>query len=248
MWQRLKQIFDQEAQLPTIQDRNEVLRIFYSFRIGQEAHVNYLEVAKKNWRITYLNKKPVMSPGTRGTFDDCGVMPSCLVDNQLYYTGWTKRQKTPYTQAIGSAIFDERKNRFIKNGPPILTTTYLANSPFVIGKKMWFCNGTGWTGDKPTYQICRATYNKSWCVDNGFQPLGNAKSMNSRPFVRGRNIYFAKKTVNGNYSIYMNNEKILGPGKDWDSEMVCYPYLIGSFMFYNGNGYGRSGIGIAECI
>lgn len=45
-----------------------------------------------------------------------------------------------------------------------------------------------------------------------------------------------------------------GPGLDvsesgWDSEMVCYPFILdhagNRYMFYNGNGYGRTGFGIA---
>ena len=36
----------------------------------------------------------------------------------------------------------------------------------------------------------------------------------------------------------------------WDSEMICYPYVFihnnEIFMVYNGNGYGRSGFGIAK--
>lgn len=36
---------------------------------------------------------------------------------------------------------------------------------------------------------------------------------------------------------------------DWDSEMRCYPYVVEHdgqrFMFYNGNGYGATGIGLA---
>ena len=35
----------------------------------------------------------------------------------------------------------------------------------------------------------------------------------------------------------------------WDSEMICYPYVIHindkTYMFYNGNGFGRSGFGYA---
>jgi len=35
----------------------------------------------------------------------------------------------------------------------------------------------------------------------------------------------------------------------WDSTMVCYPYVLEfdgkTHMFYNGNGFGRSGIGYA---
>jgi hypothetical protein len=38
----------------------------------------------------------------------------------------------------------------------------------------------------------------------------------------------------------------------WESEMVEYPYLVShrdsTYMFYNGNGYGKSGIGLAQLI
>jgi hypothetical protein len=36
----------------------------------------------------------------------------------------------------------------------------------------------------------------------------------------------------------------------WDSEMICYPYIVKNdnkyLMFYNGNGFGKSGFGYAE--
>lgn len=36
----------------------------------------------------------------------------------------------------------------------------------------------------------------------------------------------------------------------WDSDMICYPHIVEAngkyFMFYNGNGFGRSGFGYAE--
>jgi hypothetical protein len=39
---------------------------------------------------------------------------------------------------------------------------------------------------------------------------------------------------------------------DWDNEMQCYPYVVmiegRHYMFYNGNGFGRSGFGLAEWI
>lgn len=38
--------------------------------------------------------------------------------------------------------------------------------------------------------------------------------------------------------------------KGWDSEMICYPFIFehkkNKYMLYNGNGYGKSGFGIAK--
>ena len=49
-----------------------------------------------------------------------------------------------------------------------------------------------------------------------------------------------------------NDEKVLlntSPKGSWDSDMLCYPFLIDysdkRYMLYNGNDYGKSGIGLA---
>jgi hypothetical protein len=38
--------------------------------------------------------------------------------------------------------------------------------------------------------------------------------------------------------------------KDWDSEMVCYPFVFiyknDKYMLYNGNNYGKTGIGLSK--
>lgn len=247
-------IFHKEAQLPTIQDRNEVLRIFYSFRILSESYINYIEVRKKDFSLAWENKDPVLSPGSRGLFDDSGVMPSCIIDDELYYTGWSLREKTPYAHAIGHAIFDDTKNKFIKTSDgPILDKSenipYLANSAFVIKDRMWFCNGTGWINNNPTYQICCATkINGIWIYDKNFPPIGNKNEMNSRPFVKDGEIYYAKKTVNENYSIFIGDKQILKHSNNhWENKMVCYPYFFEDYMFYNGNDYGKTGIGVLKC-
>lgn len=51
---------------------------------------------------------------------------------------------------------------------------------------------------------------------------------------------------------WVRNDDCAGikPSPDgWDSAMICYPYLVTvdeqTYMFYNGNGFGRSGIGYA---
>jgi hypothetical protein len=48
----------------------------------------------------------------------------------------------------------------------------------------------------------------------------------------------------------MDDEVSLEPSKKgWDAEMVEYPYVFDHqgtrYMLYNGNGYGKSGIGLA---
>lgn len=44
--------------------------------------------------------------------------------------------------------------------------------------------------------------------------------------------------------------ELVGSTEEWEREMQCYPYVIDvagkRYMFYNGNGFGRSGIGLAE--
>jgi hypothetical protein len=39
---------------------------------------------------------------------------------------------------------------------------------------------------------------------------------------------------------------------DWDSKMIAYPYVISlglkKILFYNGNGFGKTGFGYAEQI
>lgn len=49
------------------------------------------------------------------------------------------------------------------------------------------------------------------------------------------------------------NDNVIDISDDgWDNFMVCYPYLIRNdnqmLMFYNGNGFGKSGIGVCENI
>jgi len=39
---------------------------------------------------------------------------------------------------------------------------------------------------------------------------------------------------------------------DWDSKMIAYPYVVHDgrrhLMFYNGNGFGATGFGVAELL
>ena len=50
----------------------------------------------------------------------------------------------------------------------------------------------------------------------------------------------------------LHSLELIGQEESWEREMQCYPYVIEigakRYMFYNGNGFGRSGFGLAEWV
>jgi hypothetical protein len=257
MWHKIKRIYTGYAQLPTVIEHLGYLRIFYSYRINGKSVINYFEIDPLSLKITYENKRPVFNIGEKGCFDDSGVMPSCIISDLLYYTGWNiNKGNVPYGHGIGIAKFNYKLNKFerMSKGPVLdrnENIPYLANSPFVKNNKMYFCNGTGWHKDMPLYNICIAMYKKSWIVKEKI--TGGDKEACSRPFLEKNFLYFSKKNFTKNYEIFKYNiatkktNKVLSKSKKgWDSEMVCYPWITNDIMFYNGNNYGETGIGIAK--
>jgi hypothetical protein len=122
------------------------------------AHGGYVKIDINNpANILYMTKKPTLDLGDVGCFDDCGVMPSCIVHHNgkkyMYYTGWTQQKVTPFSFFIGLAISrDGRKTYERYSKAPIFGRTYhdpyLTASPWVIIEngvwRMWYVSGTGW--------------------------------------------------------------------------------------------------------
>ena len=113
---------------------------------------------------------PIMELGKLGTFDDSGIMPSCLIKNQerlfMYYIGWNPQVTVSYRLSIGLAISTDNGLSFKKySDAPIcdrsLQEPYFNTAPFVIldkGKwKMWYISCTGWEiindYPEPSYHI-----------------------------------------------------------------------------------------------
>lgn len=107
--------------------------------------------------IRYITEKPTLDLGELGCFDDCGVMPSCIVNYKglqyLYYTGWIKAVTIPFLFFIGLAISKDGGKTFQRfSKAPVLGRNfhdpYLTASPWVIREnrkwRMWYVSGTGW--------------------------------------------------------------------------------------------------------
>jgi len=67
-----------------------------------------------------------------------------------------------------------------------------------------------------------------------------------------KNSYRIKKATSNDGIIWKKNNSIevdINNDSDWDNIMVCYPFIIQNenklIMFYNGNGFGKTGIGYA---
>ncbi len=101
--------------------------------------------------------EPLLQPGTRGGFDDSGVMTSCLVrqgdQEYLYYQGWSLGVTVPFYVFVGCATRRSGES-FVRASPsPVMGRDkhdpYMCSSPWVMvdeGRwRMWYVSNRGWT-------------------------------------------------------------------------------------------------------
>lgn len=230
-----------------------------------------------NNRQLVLSSGPIGCFDDCGVMPSC-IFKDCHGLTYMCYTGWSRSEKVPYRHSIGllvkkGDVWVKEKSPII--GQDRLDS-YLCNSAFVYRNEIYYCSGTGWLEDFPVYNISKRSLLRpnlvsnelKWnVVDNlGVQAI-------SRPCVvnlHGRTfVFYSYKTKNTNYKMgvavekhqYLSCERVdvgnyileksseIG---DWDYEMVCYPYVVEingkAHMFYNGNGYGASGVGYATWV
>jgi len=188
MWQKIDHIYNvsgkyrwnqTHAQLPTIDSISKNRwRIYFSTRdaLGK-SRISFIDVEAGNpQNILYEHHKPVLDLGELGTFDDSGVMPSCVISNgnkkYLYYTGWTTRKTVPYHNSIGLAISYNGGKSFERysNGPIFGTThtePHFTGTSWVMIEndvwKNWYMSCTKWkminNKPEPYYHIKYAESN-----------------------------------------------------------------------------------------
>lgn len=169
------------------------------------------------------SREPLLSLGRPGAFDDCGVMPHCVLDVDgviyMYYTGWSLAVVVPFLFYIGLATSSDGGRTFIRRSEaPILGRTpsepFLTAAPWVIREyglwRMWYISGVRWElveGGQPKH-FYRVNYAESqdgehWnpiCVAIDFEDDEYAMA---RPMVRrtvyGYEMWFCSRGGEGTY-------------------------------------------------
>lgn len=155
------------AQVPVALVKEDKIRVFFASRKQQNFSLTtYVDLDIDNpAKILYLNPNPILDPGASGSFDEFGIMPSCVIEKDhlvyLYYCGWARGHSVPYSNYTGLAISEDGGNTFKKYSPgPILDRTpfeiYSATTPCIYyDNKTWhmfYSSGTHWTKINDWYE------------------------------------------------------------------------------------------------
>lgn len=175
------------AQVPVVDVLKDRLRIYYATRNKSgKANISFIEVDINDPKIIlYQHDEVLFDFGEIGTFDDSGIMPTCIIDVEgkkyLYYIGWTTRGTVPYHNSIGLAISEDGGKSFKKAFlGPIITVNhkepYFSGTAFVRkennGFRMWYLSCIGWKKKndnlEPLYEIKYADSNDgiNWNQNN----------------------------------------------------------------------------------
>jgi hypothetical protein len=169
-WQRLGHIFvgngqyswmSSHAAYPTAEHiRGDVFRIYFACRDQQQrSHIGFVDIdINRPQTILNLSQAPVLAPGPRGSFDDSGTIPSCLISigdhTHLYYMGWVNGGNVLARNSIGVAIRDTGQDSFHKySAAPIIDRNTI--DPFNLtyswvlprpggGYRLWYGSNLTW--------------------------------------------------------------------------------------------------------
>lgn len=163
------------AQVPVAEyiEQNNTIKVYFSTRDNQGMSLPaYVILDADNPRkIIEISQKPILSLGEIGMFDDCGVMPSWIVNREnnekwLYYIGWNVRNTISYHNSVGLAISKDGGKTFSRfsQGPlwdrNYIEPHYSGTSCVIFDNgiwKNWYLSCTEWkivnNKSEPRYHI-----------------------------------------------------------------------------------------------
>ncbi len=144
--------------VPIYIENDNIIRIFFGTTDKNNfGRISFLDLdAECPSRILYEHDSYVLDVGEDGTFDDCGVVPSCILKVNgtyfLYTVGFQRTIKTPYMLFAGLAKSNNLINFERVSKAPILKRTdnrYISQgAPCVIFEngtyKMWHWYANEW--------------------------------------------------------------------------------------------------------
>lgn len=267
-------IYPYEAQCPVVDDLGDKYRVYYGRRDNQNrSKIFYIECNKNDlskWEQT--QQLPIVNLGEEGSFDEDGQIPSSIGIwkgvKYLYFTGVKTGFKNRFENSVGAIkILHER---FIKIREPIIIpeTRELFNSHLMYQGNgvATYCSCREWQNNEPIYDIRLCTTNGdgiNWYKHPGIELklLAGEGGICSFNVFDNKAIFCVRDKIDyrggcGSYRLETAEwnyvDKWIRTGRleierdSWCNEMQCYPYLIDNHLFYNGNGFGKTGIGLAR--
>jgi predicted GH43/DUF377 family glycosyl hydrolase len=138
---------------------DDIIRIYLGFCAEDNVgRIGFVDVSSNNpSEIIKVSNEPLLNIGEKGSFDDCGVVSTCIIKEQqnytLFYAGFFKDEKNPYYMFLGSANSKDGGETFNRNTvQPLLGKTrkeqLFRTGAFVLKDdlnwKMWYIGGNEW--------------------------------------------------------------------------------------------------------
>lgn len=170
----ISQTIKSHASIPfALHLNDDFFRIYFSSRnIKGQSLPYYIDCKISDGNIELMGEVvgPILSLGNLGSFDDSGVMPSCLVklDDKIfmYYIGWNPQVTVSYRLSIGLAVSLDNGTTFNRysEGPICdrsMEEPYFNTAPYILQYgntwKMWYISCTEWKiiheYPEPSYHI-----------------------------------------------------------------------------------------------
>ncbi len=256
---KLGQVFEAKGQYDwmhyysapdTAVEFDDFIRLYFTSRSKQDEHgffqtyIGFVDCDKKDpTKVIRVSDKPLLQPGTTGTFDEHGTMISDVIVHEgkyyMFYIGWQRSGGAPYINTIGLALSDDGEHFTKVSAGPIIGLTHQV--PYGLGNvsvlvmdgvfHMWYTHYKPWiaspAGYRPNYDI-RYAWSKNaldWqCGVECIAPAYDNESL-AAPCVR---------VINGKYHMWYSYRPAVGAdGKSGG-------YLIGYASSEDGKNWTRN--------